>query len=174
MDKVCYVLAVAESELAPHFINGRKGVYVRTDEFSARFEARLATENETRSLLDRRRVIRDRRTALIDRARRRFQSLTEHRYEGSGGGKQAIGARFDLSIVPRFAAKPVCDHATLIEVLKTLSLPWRGVGFPRDSGERISQHESTVVLRPRIGFFDHGSERLGHAVLCDGIGGAQE
>jgi hypothetical protein len=46
-------------------INGRKGLYVRTDEFSARFEARLATENEIRSLLDRRKIIRDRR--ILDR-----------------------------------------------------------------------------------------------------------
>jgi predicted HTH transcriptional regulator len=41
--QVCYVIAVAESEQAPHFLNGRKGVYIRTDEFSSKFEPRLAT-----------------------------------------------------------------------------------------------------------------------------------
>lgn len=32
-NKVCYVLSVEESDRAPHFLNGRKGVYVRTNEF---------------------------------------------------------------------------------------------------------------------------------------------
>lgn len=41
--KVCFVIHVPESDVAPHFLNGRKGVWVRTDEFSPRFEARLAT-----------------------------------------------------------------------------------------------------------------------------------
>jgi hypothetical protein len=44
---VCYVVSVSENEFAPHFLNGRKGVYVRTDEFSSRFEPLLATENES-------------------------------------------------------------------------------------------------------------------------------
>jgi predicted HTH transcriptional regulator len=33
--KVCYVVRTDESDVAPHFLNGRKGVWVRTDEFSA-------------------------------------------------------------------------------------------------------------------------------------------
>jgi len=37
--KVCYVVCTAESDVAPHFLKGRKGVYVRIDEFSGRFEA---------------------------------------------------------------------------------------------------------------------------------------
>ena len=39
--KVCYVLFVRESDTAPHFLNGRKGMYVRTDEFSNRFDSSL-------------------------------------------------------------------------------------------------------------------------------------
>src|SRR5688572_7818147 len=31
--RYCYVVEVPESPEAPHFINGRKGAYVRTDEF---------------------------------------------------------------------------------------------------------------------------------------------
>ena len=34
--RVCYVLSAPESEFAPHFLNGRRGVWVRTDEFSSR------------------------------------------------------------------------------------------------------------------------------------------
>ena len=40
------MISVAESDVAPHFLNGRKGVWLRTNEFSARFEAQLADENE--------------------------------------------------------------------------------------------------------------------------------
>jgi predicted HTH transcriptional regulator len=54
--KVCYVIYVAKSDVAPHFLNGRKGIWVRTDEFSAHFEARLANENELRHLFDRRKL----------------------------------------------------------------------------------------------------------------------
>jgi predicted HTH transcriptional regulator len=48
--KVCYVMYAAESETAPHFINGRRGVWVRTDEFLKRFEAQQATGPELRQL----------------------------------------------------------------------------------------------------------------------------
>ena len=150
--KVCYVLYISESELAPHFLNGRKGVYVRTDEFSSRFEAQLARENELRHLLDRRKLIRDRRTRLVERARRRFQSFTEQRYQEFSRGTESIGARFDLAIVPRFPARPVCDHAHLLTLLKAKSVNWRGVGFPRDALGFISQHESVIALRPGSSF----------------------
>src|SRR5580704_9368413 len=32
--KVCYVIYIAASDLGPHFLNGRRGIWVRTDEFS--------------------------------------------------------------------------------------------------------------------------------------------
>ena len=47
--KFCYVIKAAESDVAPQSLNGRKGVWVRTDEFSARFEPRLANEDELRN-----------------------------------------------------------------------------------------------------------------------------
>jgi hypothetical protein len=31
--KVCCVIHTAESDVAPHFVNGRKGVWVRSNEF---------------------------------------------------------------------------------------------------------------------------------------------
>ena len=52
--KVCYVIYVPESVEAPHFLNGRKGVYIRTDEFSQRFDVRLATYEEIQHLANRR------------------------------------------------------------------------------------------------------------------------
>ncbi|MGA2077269.1 MAG: ATP-binding protein [Terriglobia bacterium] len=73
--KFCYIIYTAESEVAPHFLNGRKGVWVRTDEFSQRFEPQLATENELRYLLNRRQLTLDRRTEVVQRSRRRFEKV---------------------------------------------------------------------------------------------------
>lgn len=151
-DRVCYVLHVRESELAPHFLNGRKGLYVRTDEFSARFEARLATENEVRSLLDRRREVTARRTRLVERARQRFASLSKYRYAEFVREKKSIGAKIDVSVLPLFPACRLCDESTLLSMTKELLIPWRGVTFPRDSGDRLTQHESVVVLGAGSGF----------------------
>lgn len=66
--KVSYVIAIPQSDLGPHFINGRKGVYVRTDEYSSRFEPQLATEHELRHLFDRRRLVRERRSRVSARS----------------------------------------------------------------------------------------------------------
>jgi hypothetical protein len=63
--KCCYVIYTTESDVAPHFLNGRKGVWARSDEFSQRYEPQLATENEIRHLLDRRLLIRQRRAELV-------------------------------------------------------------------------------------------------------------
>lgn len=145
--KVCYVIYTPESDLVPHFLNGRKGVYIRTDEFSSRFDARMATESELRHLMDRRKLIRERRENLLARARRRFESYTECRYRELNPGRESIGARFDLSLVPRYPARPVCDHPRLLSLLKQDTIEWRRTCFPRDPAGIISQHESAIALR---------------------------
>ncbi len=155
--RFCYVLSTNESDLAPHFLNGRKGLYVRTDEFSARFEARLATENELRHLLDRKDLIRKRRTSLIERARQRFQTFTEHRYrestiEGTVQSDVSIGARYSLTIMPRFPSLATCDHPGLVKIVSSQSIPWRGTEFPQNHGNLISQHESVITLKAGSGF----------------------
>ena len=73
--KFCYVVQADESDVAPHFVNGRKGVWVRSDEFSQRYEPELATENEIRHLLDRRKLVNERRSGLLARSQRRFETL---------------------------------------------------------------------------------------------------
>ncbi len=52
--KFCSVIFVEESGNAPHFINSRRGIYIRTDEFSQRFEPQLATFEEIQHLSNRR------------------------------------------------------------------------------------------------------------------------
>jgi hypothetical protein len=75
--KVCYVIYTEESDVAPHFLNGCKGAWVLTDEFSQRYEARLATENENSPLLDRRNLIQQRRVDLVNRSTKRFQRFIQ-------------------------------------------------------------------------------------------------
>jgi predicted HTH transcriptional regulator len=59
--KACYVVYVAESEEAPHFRNGRKGAYVRSDEFSQLFRPELATYEELQHLANRRQLLVERK-----------------------------------------------------------------------------------------------------------------
>lgn len=85
-DRVCYVIGVRESVLGPHFLNGRKGVYVRSNEFSSRFDAQLANENELRHLMQRRQLVRERRAALLRRSRERFETFAVQKYNRICGG----------------------------------------------------------------------------------------
>lgn len=149
--KVCYVVYTSESDTAPHFLNGRKGVWVRTDEFSARFEARLANENELRHLLDRRRLIRERRAALIGRAQKRFGIYAERRIGeliAQAGSPQArqIGATLTVCVVPRFPSRPLVEQFKLREIIERNKVPFQGLYFPKTHNPIISQHESTIVL----------------------------
>jgi len=75
--KFVYVVKLAESDVAPHFLNGRNGVWVRTNEFSGRFEQKLADEIELRHLFDRRKLILERRDSLLRRARKRYEAFAD-------------------------------------------------------------------------------------------------
>ncbi len=152
--KVCYVLRVGESDLAPHFLNGRKGVYVRTDEFSSRFEVQLANESELSGLMQRRERVVERRDSLVRRSRDRFQAFAASHYDDLGRRPASgMGAWLDLSIGPRFPMQTVCDHSRLIAVLQNVRIRWRQVDFPRTHHHGlVSQHESVIGLDPGSSF----------------------
>jgi hypothetical protein len=149
--KVCYVVRVDESDVAPHFLNGRKGLWIRTDEFSARFEARLADDNEFRHLLDRRRLIRDRRTSLLERARQRFRTYISRKYTDRAGNLTGLGSLFEFCIVPRFPALQLYQQEMLKDSVQTNWTRWRGVIFPDQGSPILSQHESAIVLNAARG-----------------------
>ena len=107
-DRVCYVIFIEESELAPHFLNGRKGIWVRTDEFSQRIHSSLATYAEIQSLSSKRALVVTKRTDLIDRARKRIQSLAERRYSAYGKIPNGLGANVEFSIIPKYPARQIC------------------------------------------------------------------
>jgi len=145
--RVCYVISTQESDVAPHFLNGRKGVWVRTDEYSSRYEQRLADETELRHLLDRRKLIVERRTNLPHRARRRFDPYIE-RTTGDRSGNRTSWPRLELSVVPRFLARPPCEQELLKRLIESKQLYWRQIRFPMLTTLVVSQHESAIILRP--------------------------
>jgi hypothetical protein len=149
--RVCYVIKVPESELAPHFLNGRRGIYIRTNEYSQLFEPRLATLDEILHLVERRKPIVDRRLRLRDRARARFDRFAESFYAELGKA-ETVGAHFLLYVAPRYPSEPLFEAHQLLKRVRSLIIPWRQVGFPRLTQGVISQHESALVLRPGSSF----------------------
>jgi hypothetical protein len=142
--KVCYVVRVPESDVAPHFLNGRNGLWVRTGEFSRRFDAKLATEAEVRQLFDRRRLIIERRSSVIQRARMRFANYLNTRRTPEGN--LIPGPRLMLSVVPVFPAKALCEQEKLESCMAGSRMVWRQRSFASDIADHVCQQESLVVL----------------------------
>ncbi len=150
--KVCYVVYVPESDEAPHFLNDRKGAYVRIDEYSKRYEPKLATADELLHLFDRRRLAVERREALVRRAALRFQRFADAEYLVKSPGQVrdrrlpgGIGATMQIALVPRFPVAPLCEPAAVVDLVRGQRIHWRGVGFP-NAHDPISQHESALLL----------------------------
>jgi hypothetical protein len=144
--KFIYVVTLAESDVAPHFLNGRNGVWVRTNEFSGRFEQKLADEIELRHLFGRRKLILERREALLRRARKRYEALADKTNMDLAGNRTKLGSRMELAIIPRFPVHPLCKQEDLKSLVSKSALTWRQVRFPNVENGIISQHESALVL----------------------------
>jgi hypothetical protein len=144
--KFLYVVRVAESDVAPHFLNGRNGVWIRTNEFSGRYEPGLADENELRHLFDRRKLIVDRREILIRRARKRYEAFADKTNRDRAGNLTNLGARLELAVVPRFPATPLCKQEDLKPLLSKSAATARQTSFPDLTRGIIAQHESALVL----------------------------
>lgn len=153
--KFCYVVFVEESIECPHFLNSRKGVYVRTDEYSQRFEPQLATHEELVHMQNRRAESVNRKTRLLDRAQQRFEQIVKTNYSNSPQASGNIGATFEMFLSPRFPAKPLISQRELLEFVRTKRRRWQGVEFPCPN-YIISQHESAVVRNPtgEFSFFE--------------------
>jgi hypothetical protein len=156
--KFCYVISIAESDAGPHFINGRKGIWIRTDEFSNNFDAQLANENEIRHLLDRRRLVRERRSGLIERARKRFSTYLGKKHTDKEGNKTKIGPLLEFWMAPRFPSKTLVVQENLQKIVQQQYMNWRGGIFPDFTRNQFtSQHESVIVLDTpalRTGYFE--------------------
>ena len=146
--KVCYVVQLDESLAGPHFINSRKGTYIRTDEFSQRFEPQLATQAEIQHLLNRRSLVVDRRGALLERADDRFNTFVDNSYREASYTTGDLGATLKVVIIPQLPVEPLIDHHSLLRLIPESRVPWRGELFPTGSSRLISQHESAIELEP--------------------------
>ncbi len=67
-NKVCYVVHIPASLSAPHFLEKRKGCYIRIESHSMTFEPTLATLDEILRLTDRRRALIEAREGITKRA----------------------------------------------------------------------------------------------------------
>lgn len=150
--RFCYVLYVPESELSPHFLSGRKGIYIRTDEFSQLFEPRLATLDEILHLTKRRQAILDRARILRERAMERFEAYVNVGYKEHGKNSKGLGAHFILIISPRYPNNKMFEATGLVKLVSEKNIAWRQVGFPRSTQGIISQQDSVLVLRPGSSF----------------------
>lgn len=174
-EKVCYVIYAPESDVAPHFLNGRKGVWVRADEFSARFEARLANENELCHLLDRRKVVLDRRSSLLERAKKRFDTFAAKGHTDRAGNRTKMGPILELSVTPCFPSRPVCEHGVLKSLIVKNVMQYGRMGFPILSSDNIiSQYESVMVLAPMRGLSLFEANVWGMFFYCTQIGEEHE
>jgi hypothetical protein len=143
--KVCYVIEMPLSAEAPHFINGRKGAYVRTDEFSQRFEPQLATYEELTHLGNRRAQLIERRENLLKRSLARFDTYVQTDYKSAPNTKGAIGATLFVAVSPQFPHRQLVEHSKLISQFETHHIPWRQTGFPVPNMPKISAHESLLI-----------------------------
>jgi hypothetical protein len=149
--KVCYVIRVEESEETPHFLNGRKGAYVRSDEFSQRFKPELATFQELQHLTNRRLQLVRRRRWLFHRSRKRFDAFVRLNYESSPETSGPIGATASFFLRPVYPSRPLQDHFKVDELVRRTRVKWRQENFPR-LHDPVSQAESTLLLRGAWGF----------------------
>ena len=144
--RFCYVVSVPESDIAPHFLNGRKGIWIRTDEFSTRFEAHLADERELRLMFDRRKLTLEQRKNLLARAKRRFDTYSARMHTDLGGTRAKSAASLEFCVVPRYPVQTICEQAELRPIIVNNTVNWRGGRFPRSVNNLVSQHESAIVL----------------------------
>lgn len=151
-NKFCYIIYTPESYLAPHFINSRKGIYIRTDEYSQRFEPKFANLEEILHLSERRKSIEERRQAITQRAIGRFESYVDTSYGELGENPNGLGAHATIIISPQYPYRHLFGTQELIQTIRNVNIQWRQVGFPRRTQGVISQNESVLVLRPGSNF----------------------
>lgn len=150
--KFCYIIYTPESYLAPHFINSRKGIYIRTDEYSQRFEPKFADLDEILHLSERRKSIEERRQSIIQRAIGRFESYVDISYGDLGENPNGLGAYVTIIISPQYPYRHIFGSQELLKIIRNEHVQWRQVGFPRMIKGVISQNESVLVLHPGSNF----------------------
>ena len=163
--RFCYVIYVPESLQAPHFLTERRGAWIRTDEFSQRFDTTLATFEEIQHLANRRALAVSRREQIYARSIGRFDALVSGNYAANRRTSGDIGATFYLSICPHFPTRPLLGGHELLEIVRSTLIPWRGTAFPANV-EVITQLDSALLLHPVLGFSLTDANIWGQLTYC--------
>jgi len=144
--RVFYVVYVPESHEAPHFLNGRRGCYIRTDEYGQRFEPHLATYEEIEHLANRRMRAIDLREGLIARAGSRFKAHVNQAYHAKQNVIGEIDLTMRMAIIPAFPGQPIAIPV-LERAVRGASLQARNEMFPL--GKPSSQLDGFFFPDPR-------------------------
>jgi hypothetical protein len=145
--KVFYVIYVGESYDAPHFLNGRKGCYIRTDEYSQLFEPQFAMYDEILHLSNRRQQSIDIREKLVSRAKSRFDMHVKQSYTTYENVVGDIDLTVWLAIVPTFPRFAQIDVPILDKAINVVRLRARDNIYPL--GEPESQQDGYFFPDPR-------------------------
>lgn len=140
---VAYVISVEESELAPHFIEGRRGCYVRTNESSQRFDARLADLAEIQALLNRREQARRRAEDLLRRSHERRE-----KYQSAVATRPQPGGRWvacTIRVAPLFPRRELLPAGSLLEAATKATVGRRGDQLP-DLGRGVHSQVETLIF----------------------------
>lgn len=144
--KYCYVIYVIQSNQPPHFINGRKGCYIRTDEFSQKFQPKLATQNEILYMSNQRAKALDLRFHILNRAGIRFSKHKKHFGQKEENDRENEKPFFSIGIVPKFPTF-VFDYDQLYEIISGHRLEHLSGRIPK--GTIKSQFEGYYFDNPR-------------------------
>ncbi|MFX0197378.1 MAG: helix-turn-helix domain-containing protein [Candidatus Hodarchaeota archaeon] len=154
---VIYVVYVDMSLDAPHFLTTRRGCYIRTDEYSQKFEPRLATYEEIKFLSDRRKQGDDKRTYLVERSKRRFDQYCNWKYQDFSIKSKCHpelqhlnrASFLYINLIPQFPHARYKTEHELLQLIPKIQLPptKRLECFP--SEPMYSQFESVIFPYPR-------------------------
>jgi len=139
---VIYVVYQDLSLEAPHFRTRRRGAYVRTNEFSQRFEPQLATWDELRFLANRR----------AEAVRLRDSFISQSRERGGRLIPQEVWNRNPSTLMvwtsPAFPARPLVDHGSLQDAIERSRVRTRGAMFPL--GDPLSVKDTIGLIQPAM------------------------
>jgi hypothetical protein len=168
--KVCYIVHIPASSLAPHFVETRKGCYIRVSEHSMPFEPKLATLDEVLRLSDRRGAILGQRSTIIEDALSRWRSRGPWIPRRPTG--QAMSPTMLFWAVPEFPVGHVVDPGRLGEVSESANVKYRktsaynwlaasgpGAGasasFPSEFSHVFSQQDALIFGAPGFEYQSH-------------------
>lgn len=146
-ENVYYVIYVPASSRTPHFINGRKGCYIRTDEFSQRFETHLANLNEIAYMQNQREASIEFRKQLITKAIHRFNKHVEISYKQHDQALGEIDTTMFIGVSPAFPQKEYCDPELIRSFLAGQKINARSDQFP--IGNPQAQQDGFYLPDPR-------------------------